>query len=133
MTLPNVGLMTPSRSLANVVLPLPLSPATAVIEGRSVEIANVTSSTATVTLERLKSPPPNALVTFWSSRRLANFASRHGYIGIEKMAHNVAVITHFDVSRFKLVAYVLGPTGISVRTHIRVGDQPRVAVCRVCR
>lgn len=90
-----------------MVLPLPLSPATAVIVGRSDEIANVTSSTATVTLERLNSPPPKTLVTFWSSRRLANFATRHGYIGVEKVAHDVAVITDVSVSGFKFVADVL--------------------------
>ena len=87
-----------------MVLPLPLSPATAVIVGRSAEIAKVTSSTATVTLERLKSPPPKILETFCSSRRLANFTSRHGYVRVEKVAHDVAVVADVGISGFEFVA-----------------------------
>ena len=54
-----------------MVLPLPLSPAIAVMVGRSSGIANEMSWTAMVMFERLKNPPPKILETFCSSSRLA--------------------------------------------------------------
>ena len=69
MTFPSVGRITPSSNLASVVLPDPLSPATAVMLATSASIANETSSTATVRLARLNNPPPKTLVTDFNSNR----------------------------------------------------------------
>ena len=60
----------PSINLASVVLPLPLSPATAMMPGFSRGIPKLTSSTATVIFRR-SSPPPKTLETFRSSRTLS--------------------------------------------------------------
>ena len=61
-TWPAVGATSPSSSRASVVLPLPLSPTMAVIDGRSASIASEKSSSAMV-LARSSNPPPNVLVT----------------------------------------------------------------------
>ena len=105
-TLPVVGLITPSSNRAKVVFPLPLSPATAVIDGRSAEIANEISSTATVMLERLNSPPPNTLVTLCSSSRLANFATCHRYFIIEQVTHHPSVVAQMHISRRQFEASI---------------------------
>src|SRR5438045_2615924 len=50
-------------SRARVVLPLPLSPTTAVIVGGASSIASEKPSSATVGLARFNNPPPKVLVT----------------------------------------------------------------------
>ena len=103
-TCPEVGGMTPKSNLASVVLPLPLSPAMAVIVGRSSGIASETSCTAIVTLERLKNPPPKILDTLSSSSRLA-IRDRFSM----QVALGAPVRFHFDVD------------GVGVSAHIHRG------------
>ena len=60
--------MCPSNRWASVVLPLPLSPAMAVIVGRSSPSVNEMPSSATTLSRFLTTPPPYTLETARSSR-----------------------------------------------------------------
>src|SRR5438552_46982 len=68
-TEPELGLVMPRITRPRVVLPLPLSPATATISGRSARIERSRFSSATKG-RFLPMPPPNLTVTPFRSRRL---------------------------------------------------------------
>ncbi|MBA7658715.1 hypothetical protein ES703_66674 [subsurface metagenome] len=67
-TFPSVGAMKPSRSLARVVFPLPVSPTTPVIEGELSFMDKDTFSNATVSFLLKRPPLLKTLVTFRASR-----------------------------------------------------------------
>src|SRR5258708_3531557 len=68
ITSPRVGAITPNSKRAKVVLPLPLSPTIAVIEGGSVSTRSEKLSNAIVD-RRAKSPPPKTLVSWRASSK----------------------------------------------------------------
>src|SRR2546427_6197975 len=68
-TCPDVGAVSPRSRRLSVVFPLPLSPTTAVIDGRSPQMASEKSSSASVDV-RSKRPPPKIFVTRRASSSL---------------------------------------------------------------